>query len=251
MPRTGSPKNDSEKVDTEKVAKKANAPKGQPKDAQKKDQNRGPRKNPDWMHINAVAYNADLDQIVLSSPNFCEIWIIDHSTTKDEAKGHTGGRRGKGGDILYRWGNPRAFGSEQSSINVCSVSTTSSGFPRALAAKAICSSSITVADALPRNIPRSMSLFRQPIRTGITFAVSAAAFGPDKAVWSYTAPNKKDFYSWFISGAQRLPNGNTLINSGATGVVFEVTSEHETVWKFANPFKNDGRASSGRSTAGR
>ncbi len=62
-------------------------------------------------------------------------------------------------------------------------------------------------------------------------------FGPDKPLWSYTAPNKKDFYSWFISGAQRLPNGNTLINSGAVGIVFEVTPEKETVWKFSNPFK--------------
>ena len=61
------------------------------------------------MHVNAVAYNADLDQIALSSPNFSEIWIIDHSTTTEEAKGHTGGRWGKGGDILYRWGNPRAY----------------------------------------------------------------------------------------------------------------------------------------------
>lgn len=38
-------------------------------------------------------------------------------------------------------------------------------------------------------------------------------FGPATPLWSYTAPDKKEFYSWFISGAQRLPNGNTLINS--------------------------------------
>src|SRR5262249_22845929 len=63
-------------------------------------------------------------------------------------------------------------------------------------------------------------------------------FGPDQPLWSYSAPNKKEFYSWFISGAQRLPNGNTLINSGANGIVFEVTPEREVVWKFSNPFKN-------------
>ena len=42
------------------------------------------------------------------------------------------------------------------------------------------------------------------------------AYGPDQPVWSYTAPKKTDFYSSFISGAQRLPNGNTLICSGPT-----------------------------------
>ena len=67
------------------------------------------RINPDWTHVNAVDYNADLDQIVISSPEFNEIWILDHGTTTAEAKGHAGGRRGKGGDLLYRWGNPRAY----------------------------------------------------------------------------------------------------------------------------------------------
>ena len=64
---------------------------------------------PDWTHVNAVAYNADLDQIMLSVRAFSEFWIIDHSTTSAEAEGHTGGRGGKGGDLLYRWGNPRAY----------------------------------------------------------------------------------------------------------------------------------------------
>ena len=64
---------------------------------------------PDWTHVNAVAYNADLDQIMLSVRSFSEFWIIDHSTTSAEAKGHTGGRGGKGGDLLYRWGNPQAY----------------------------------------------------------------------------------------------------------------------------------------------
>src|SRR5262249_43412117 len=73
-------KKDADKKDDGKGEKvDAKAP---PKDAQKKG---GPRKNPDWMHVNAVAYNADLDQIALSSPNFNEIWIIDHSTTTAEA----------------------------------------------------------------------------------------------------------------------------------------------------------------------
>jgi hypothetical protein len=70
---------------------------------------RPPRVSPDWTHINAVAYNADLDQILLSVHEFSEIWVIDHGTTTGEAAGHQGGRGGKGGDLLYRWGNPRAY----------------------------------------------------------------------------------------------------------------------------------------------
>ncbi|MXO60512.1 thioredoxin [Altererythrobacter salegens] len=51
-------------------------------------------------------------------------------------------------------------------------------------------------------------------------------------VWSYSAPN---FYSFNISGAQRLPNGNTLITEGAPGRIFEVTAEKDIVWEFMNP----------------
>src|SRR5262249_21862037 len=66
-----------------------------------------------------------------------------------------------------------------------------------------------------------------------------AAYGPDKPVWSYSAPKKDDFYSSFISGTQRLPNGNTLICSGANGTIFEVTPSKEVVWKYVNPSKRD------------
>ena len=63
------------------------------------------------------------------------------------------------------------------------------------------------------------------------------AFGPDKAVWSYVAPKRTDFYAPFISGAQRLPNGNTLICSGTNGTIFEVTPKKAIVWKYVNPEK--------------
>lgn len=63
----------------------------------------------DWLHVNGLDYNAGLDQILVSVHNLSEVWILDHGTTTAEAAGHTGGRRGRGGDILYRWGNPRAY----------------------------------------------------------------------------------------------------------------------------------------------
>jgi hypothetical protein len=59
-------------------------------------------------------------------------------------------------------------------------------------------------------------------------------------VWSYIAPN---FFSTNVSGAQRLPNGNTLITEGAPGRVFEVTPERELVWEFMNPPGEGGRRS--------
>ena len=63
-----------------------------------------------WVHLNAIDYNANLDQIVVSSRLFSEVWIIDHSTNTLEAASSNGGQSGKGGDLLYRFGNPQAYG---------------------------------------------------------------------------------------------------------------------------------------------
>ena len=54
--------------------------------------------------------------------------------------------------------------------------------------------------------------------------------------WEYTADPPGDFYASFVGGAQRLPNGNTLICDGPHGRFFEVTPAGETVWEYVNPF---------------
>lgn len=66
-----------------------------------------------------------------------------------------------------------------------------------------------------------------------------------KVVWMYEHKDidwkfpgvepKWKFNSPYIAGAQRLPNGNTLICEGGTGRIFEVTKDKEIVWEFINP----------------
>ncbi|MFP3897134.1 MAG: aryl-sulfate sulfotransferase, partial [Anaerolineales bacterium] len=56
-------------------------------------------------------------------------------------------------------------------------------------------------------------------------------------VWEYTGSPREQFFSGFISGAQRLPDGNTLICEGGKGRLFEVTPEKEIVWEFLSPFR--------------
>ena len=62
-----------------------------------------------------------------------------------------------------------------------------------------------------------------------------SAYGPKEPVWTYEHKHPFIFYSVFVSGAQRLPNGNTLICSGWRKSLFlEVTPEKEIVWRYVN-----------------
>jgi hypothetical protein len=54
--------------------------------------------------------------------------------------------------------------------------------------------------------------------------------------WQYPPRGAGSLYSSFISSAQRLPNGNTLITEGGNGRLFEVTPKHEIVWEYLNPY---------------
>jgi len=146
---------------------------------------------------------------------------------------------GKGGDLLYRWGNPRAYRSgtkaDQKLFNQHNAHWIKKGLPgvghRLL---------FNNGPERPGGGYSSVDELVLPADSHGRYARKPGkAFGPDQPLWSYTAPKKADFYSSFISGAQRLSNGNTLICSGANGTIFEVTPEKAIVWKYVNPVRND------------
>jgi hypothetical protein len=64
---------------------------------------------------------------------------------------------------------------------------------------------------------------------------ASGAFGPSSPTWTYTSTPPAGFYSAEISGAQRLPNGNTLICEGAKGNLFEVTTTGQMGWRYVYP----------------
>ena len=188
----------------------------------------------DMTHMNSVDYNQELDQVLLSVNSFCEVWIIDHSTTTGEAAGHSGGNSGKGGDLLYRWGNPKTYyaGSEQELYSQHDAQWIENGNPEA--------GNILVfnnGNGRPDGTYSSVDEIITPVDSSGNYHLSpGSAYGPDKAVWSYTAENPADLFSDRISGAQRLPNGNTLICSGASGTLLEVTADKAVVWEYVNPY---------------
>jgi len=198
------------------------------------DVNYGGRILADWNHINTVDYNAEYDQILLSVLSFDEIWIIDHSTTTEEAVGHTGGRYGIGGDLLYRWGNPLTYKSgdvgDRRLFNQHDAEWIKPGLPGA-------GDILIFNNGLdrPGGEYSSVEEIAPPMAGNGTYSrPPGSAYGPNGSVWNYTAERPTDFYAVNLGGAQRLPNGNTLICNGPQGRFFEVTAKKEVVWAFEN-----------------
>jgi hypothetical protein len=65
-----------------------------------------------------------------------------------------------------------------------------------------------------------------------------------RIAWEYTAEPRESFLSKYISSAQRLPNGNTLICEGGSSRLFEVTPQKEIVWEYVHAYEREGRRSS-------
>jgi len=196
------------------------------------------RSGADWTHMNSIAYNAELDQIMVSVLGFNEIWIIDHSTTTKEAAGHAGGRSGKGGDILYRWGNPRTYRAGTTRDQQCFLQHDAQWIPAGRPGEGSVLVFNNGVPHRPGGRHSSVDELVLPVdKDGRYARKEGKPFGPEGPAWTYTAPRRSDFYSMFLSGAQRLPNGNTLICSGADGTFFEVTPEKDMVWRYASPIE--------------
>ncbi|MFA5102266.1 MAG: aryl-sulfate sulfotransferase [Candidatus Thermoplasmatota archaeon] len=192
----------------------------------------------DWLHTNSIDYHPQFDQLLIDIHNFNEVWVIDHSTTTQEAAGHTGGNSGKGGDLLYRWGNPQAYNAgtanDQQLFFQHDASWIKPGYPG--------EGHILVfnnGNDRPGGPYSSVDEFAPPVNSnGEYFLAPGSAYGPEHVTWRYTANPPGTFYSQVFGGALRLKDGNTLICDGVSGRFFEVTPENTIVWQYINPYPN-------------
>ena len=190
----------------------------------------------DWMHCNGLDYNSALDQIALSCRGMNEVYIIDHSTTTEEAAGHTGGNAGKGGDILYRWGNPQVYhkglSSDQQFFAQHDVQWIEAGHPD--------EGGLIVFNNGVGRYPAysSVDILHPPMDNGTYVLEVNGTFGPSLPSWTWD--QGETMYSGAISGAQALANGNILVTHGTQGTLYEVNRDGEVVWEYIGPVGPDG-----------
>lgn len=191
----------------------------------------------DHVHFNSVDYLEEFDLIVLSSRFLSEIYVIDHSTTTEEASSHTGGTYGKGGDILYRWGNPQNYNKGDNSnqqirsqhgvhwvpgsynngkplISIFNNNTSSTSFLMVIEPPITLDGSFLYDAEI--GFENTILVLKQP--------VSAAPTG---------------------SSCAGLPNGNFLYSINRNGEIGEVNKNGGRVWQYIIPTNSQGPVSQG------
>jgi hypothetical protein len=236
------------------------------------DTNSRPGIQSDWNHVNSFDYNETLDQFVVNSREHGEIYIIDHGNTfvssaqdfiDDPVAAEAANRAaaaGPAGDFLYRWGNPWNYGqgdgptfnndNGEQLFGAHCIHWIPEGLPGAGNFLIYDNSHFRPqrADAsyvYEFNPKLDASGVLQPdyVRdfdadyTTTTSGYDGTTNTSNQVLWSWRVKDYRgtDLFSWFISGAQRLPNGNTLVNVGATAHVVEVTEDFDVVWDYRNP----------------
>ncbi|MBT7163708.1 MAG: hypothetical protein HN849_02840 [Victivallales bacterium] len=222
----------------------------------------------DWLHCNSLDYNAELGQIVINSVQG-EFYVIDHDGTfvAGDPPASIAKAAGPAGDFLYRFGDPARYeqGDPPRVLEDWTHSTSGHkqiggahdihwirpGLPGA-GHFLIFNNGQYLFDCTSQSSILEINGFldAQGKDTGKYVNPPAAGYESIRAnrdthkplqrasrqiVWSYRSKSNQGFFSHIGAGAQRLPNGNTLVCSDTEGHLFEVTADGQVVWEYINP----------------
>ncbi len=193
----------------------------------------------DWMHSNAIDYDPVKDQVLLSVRNFNEIWIIDHSTTTAEAIGHTGGNSGKGGDLLYRWGNPKAYNKGETEDRRLFFQHDAQWIDDFVDPGYEHFGKIVLYNNF---IDNSFSLGQiiEPVWNENTAAYLSddGVYLPGDFTENISHPDLSKNFSGTGSSIQIIGDGHIVMCAAQQGFMFELTPEGEVAWQYITPLKN-------------
>jgi hypothetical protein len=177
----------------------------------------------DWNHVNSVHYDATRDEIILSSRSFSELWIIDHHTTTEEA-------RGPAGDLLFRYGNPATTKAKapRTLFVQHDAERIGAGLPGA-------GDILVFSNGLPKGRPFSSVEEITPKMVDGHYVRKADGTFAATIERVFPKAGSEKFFAAIVSSAQRLPNGDTLMTDGPEGRIVEVNPRGKVVWDFENP----------------
>lgn len=190
----------------------------------------------DWLHLNTVAYNVERDVVMVCCHALSETWIISR----------------KSGELVRRWGNPQIHGegtaADQQLFGHHDAHWIAEGLPGAghvllfnngLDRAGDFSTVMEFVVDLDADIAERPTLVWEYPRIAAERPNERGEAGHEAILEERKIPLVYDkterLFSRILSGAQRLPNGNTLICFGEGALLVEVTPAGEAVWKYRNP----------------
>lgn len=181
----------------------------------------------DWLHVNGIDYNETLDQIVFTSRYLSEVFVIDHSTTTDEAATHEGGNSGMGGDFLYRWGNPGNYDTPGTQVIPAAVHDSrwiKEGRPNA--------GWIQIFNNEGNNGQSTIDAINAPHNGYVFDKVEGEQFEPASYSWRHECIDDASGQS----ASDRMTNGNVFVNLsggfGGGGYMYEATEDGTIVFQY-------------------
>lgn len=193
--------------------------------------------HPDWLHANSLDYNEELDQIMISIPYFDELWVIDHTTTTEEAAGHTGGFTNHGGDLIYRWGNQEAYQMGDESDQILYFQHDAHWANEFIPPSHPDFGSVVVFNNRVGADFSTAEVFRSSWDMYISDYEEFNGTFPPYESRTINHPDPTSIYSTGLSSVQLLPNGNTLICSGRRGYIVELNMDGNVVWEYKTPIR--------------
>jgi len=179
-----------------------------------------PNPDGDVSHANGIDYDSENDLIYISANFYSEVWVIDHSTTTEQAQTSSGGNFNKGGDLIYRFGNPLAYKNNEGTRLFDRIHHPNllSGDKKGNILVYANGFTAEKSTAYELQIPETLNL-------------SPNSNNEPEVIWNFTNP---ELYSGRVSGVDLLPNGNRLITQGNFGF-WEVTEMGEVIWRYSEP----------------
>lgn len=188
---------------------------------------------PNFIWANAIDFNEELDQIIISSRHLNEIIIIDHSTTVSEAASHSGGIYGKGGDFLWRWGNPEVYDKGTLSDKKLGKQHDAKWIEEGVHKGKI---SVFSNDAYGNDGAASSIHIIDPNDDNGVYFLNSDKFLPNDYSWSWDGNILGEpMHALIMSGVQIMSNGNALINESTKGRISEIDSNGNTLWVYEIP----------------
>lgn len=187
----------------------------------------------DFSHVNGIDYNKELDQILISARHLNEIYIIDHSTTTEEAKGNTGGNSKKGGTILWRWGNPQVYRQGTIENQNLYLQHDAKWVEKDYLDEGMISVFNNGGDG-----SGNYSSFHllNPSISNQNYVMNNNKFLPLNFEWTWEGSILDEtVLEGKKSGGHFLPNGNFIICETSKGQFSEINKEGEVLWVYKNP----------------